>query len=446
MKNLSIKSKIIIWYTGVVALILGIVFILLLITIGSYSNLNIKSTLKEEVIECSEEINRKGFSVLSSADFEYYDDGVNIVIFNNSKIIGGKPPSNNSKIMDFNYNNIQKQSINEDNWYIYDYKTNIKNITVRGYYSFSSTQLLIVHIFKVFIFLIPFLIILSGIICYFIVKKEFKPIDSIINTINNINNGNDLSKRVVIDTNNKNEVYMISSTFNDMLMRIESSFEKEKQFTVDASHELRTPISVILASCDYALHTGTKKEYKEYLLLIQKQTTKLSNLVNELLILNRLDRDKIKLNKENINLYFLLEGIIEELNIKAKEKNINIICDVEKNIYINVDESLIIRVFINLISNAIKYSNSNSNSYIKISCTEDESTTNIMVEDNGIGIKEENIDKIWDKFYQENSARDNEGLGLGLSIVKWIILKHGATIKVDSKKDKGTKFTIILNK
>jgi len=446
MKKLSLKARITLWYTSIVTLVLICVFALLVISIDGYTKASLQKTLKEEVLEACEEINRKGIDTIYTQGFEFYDDGVELVIFNkNNKVLGGKIPhdvfENKSKYSV--YGVINKIQGNFNTWYIYDGLTNVDDIYIRGYTSITSAQLMSIYMLKIFMYLMPVLIIFAALVGYFIVKRTLKPIDQIINTAKDISSGNDLSKRINIGNNKGDEISGIANTFDDMFSRLETSFENEKKFTSDASHELRTPISVIMASCDYALFEGSKEEQKEALEIISKQSKKLSILVSQLLMFSRMDHNNINIEKEKIELCELIGAVCDEMNIKAKEKNINIFFDIKDDMFIYADASLMMRVFVNLISNAIKYGKENG--YIKINALENDEKLILSVEDNGIGIDENHLDKIWNRFYQVNSSRDDENsLGLGLSMVKSIVELHDGIIEVESKKDIGTKFKIIF--
>lgn len=443
MRNLSLKTKLNFWYIFVIAVILISTLIFLSVSMGGFTNITLKQTLEENINECVHEINEEGYEEIYDDDFEFYKDGVEIAIYNNNELIRGNVPSD--------INNISyKDGVNEyegsnNDWYVYDKMTNIDGVFVRGYMSISTLQTFNTFIISIFIILIPILLIVSAFVGYFITKKTLSPIDKIVDTAVNISNGDDLSKRINLKTKSKNEISIMASTFDDMFERLETSFENEKKFTSDASHELRTPVSVILASCDYALYEGSEKEQKEALKLIKEQGEKLSSLISQLLMFTRFDFNIIKIQREKINLNELIESVLEEMNIKAEDKNIKLNMDIKEDINIYSDTVLIMRVFINLVSNAIKYGKENG--YVNINAYQTDNEVICSVEDNGIGISSENIDKIWNRFYQVNPSRDNENsLGLGLSMVQTIIEKMGGKITVTSKENIGTTFTIILKK
>ena len=229
-----------------------------------------------------------------------------------------------------------------------------------------------------------------------------------------------------------------------MLTRLEASFQAEKQFSNDASHELRTPISVIMAQCEYALRkASTLEEAQTALEVILAQSKNMSALVSQLLTLARADQGTAQLEFETINISEITDMVALEQAELAARKNISIQRDIQPDIFACVDETLFMRIFINLISNGIKYGKEGG--FIRVILKRDKDRAVSQIIDDGIGIPPQDLPKIWDRFYQVNPSRSSgSGAGLGLSMVKWIVSAHGGTIKVDSILGKGTRFTISL--
>ena len=168
----------------------------------------------------------------------------------------------------------------------------------------------------------------------------------------------------------------------------------------------------------------------------------MAKMVSELLLLSRADQGRITLSKERLDISSLVEMLALEFKELAKAKEIEVEYEIEDGIYLEIDETLFIRMIDNVIENAIKYSFENSK--IKIILKRKDDTIILSVQDEGIGIKEENLTRIFDRFYQEDESRNEKSAGLGLSIVKWIAQKHDAEIKVQSTPNKGTTFTFIF--
>ena len=228
-----------------------------------------------------------------------------------------------------------------------------------------------------------------------------------------------------------------------MFNRLQTSFENEVQFTSDVSHELRTPISVIISQSEYGLnHTESKEKMENSLRSVLKESIKMSQMISQLLMLSKMDKGHQKLNIEKVNLSELLDIIIDTQQIAADKKNIKINSVISPDIVIPADEILIMRLFINLITNAVNYGKENG--YINIELFKFKDKIISKISDNGIGIAQENINKIWTRFYQVDSSRSSDSSGLGLSMVKWIVEAHKGSISVKSELNKGTSFTVEL--
>ena len=286
----------------------------------------------------------------------------------------------------------------------------------------------------------------SGITGFLIIRNSLKPINFIKNTALKIHAGNDLTKRINLGEG-KNEVYTLANTFDGMFDKLQNSFDSEVQFTSDVSHELRTPISVIKSQAEYGkTNIVSINEAKDILNIIYDESQKMSNLVSQLLTLARMDKGYHKLNLENINLTELIEIVAESQKFNAEQKNITITYDLKEDIFADVDEHMIMRVFINLISNAISYGKENGFIHITLQLSEDKKFILIEIKDNGIGISKENINKIWDRFFQVESSRTGDNSGLGLPMVRGIVEAHNGEITVESKLDIGSTFKIKLPK
>ena len=233
----------------------------------------------------------------------------------------------------------------------------------------------------------------------------------------------------------------MANTFDTMFDRLQNSFENEVRFTSDVSHELRTPIAVIMSQAEFGKEDSSSlEESKKTFEIILKEAKKMSLLVSQLLTLARMDKGDQKLRLEKVNLSELADIAIESQRGNANLKNINISSDISPDIYATVDETMIMRVFINLISNAITYGKENGNIFIKIFKSEEKIVS--IIKDDGIGISKEHIDKIWNRFYQVDPSRNNSNnSGLGLSMVKGIIEAHKGIISIESEIGFGSVFT-----
>jgi len=217
----------------------------------------------------------------------------------------------------------------------------------------------------------------------------------------------------------------------------------KKEFIANISHELRTPLTAIKGFIE-TLEEEEEIHNIQYLEVIKRHTNRLMNIVNDLLSLSELEKDDIKLETEQLRLDGLTENIVKIFEHKLKEKGLNLIVDIQQDMKpIMADTFKLEQMLINLIDNAVKYT---EKGMIKVSITQDDKNSVITVEDTGIGIPENSIHRIFERFYTVDRSRSKKlgGTGLGLSIVKHIVLLHKGTIDVQSVFGKGTKFTVTL--
>ena len=289
------------------------------------------------------------------------------------------------------------------------------------------------------VILLPVILLFAAMGGYFIVRRSFLPADRAIAAADEIIGSDDLSKRIGLGEGS-DEIHRMASAFDSMLERLEAAFEKERQFTSDASHELRTPISVIMAECEYALsHPGDEARQREALENIHRQGGKMSALVSELLSIARADKGTLRPSYEAFNLPELGEMVLASMEDRAGERGISLAMKAGSSLMVEADQGMITRVLINYISNAIAYGREGG--WVLLRCRQDGDDAEISVEDNGIGISEDEIPRIWDRFYQSDASRSSSsGAGLGLPIVKAIASIHGGSAWVESSLGEGSTF------
>lgn len=448
----SIKARVTVWYVFFLILMVCILFMALGYTSNRLVQNNIRENLKSTVEYSLKDVKIRDGQLNIDRDMINFKNGISVLVYKeNHFIVTGALPDNVQDDIPFIEGPVRTIEDHENKFYVYDYlisDPDYPDVWVRGITSanLSDSDPAIAFMSKWFLVILPLLILLAAIGGYFITKHAFRPVTQITDTVRSIQAGGDLSMRVGIsdDVHSKDEIYHLASTFDDMLDRLEYSFESEKQFSNDASHELRTPLAVIMAQCEYAMKSGSSpEETQQALEVIYGQSRKMSDLINRLLMIARAERGTLALNFEKINISELTHMAVMELELQAEEKNINITSDIEDNIIAEVDESMFIRVWTNLISNSIKYGKDNGSIHVTLHA--DAYQVTATVKDNGIGISPENLPKIWNRFFQADPSRNDSGsAGLGLSIVKLIISQHGGSITAESQLDKGTEITFSL--
>ena len=292
-------------------------------------------------------------------------------------------------------------------------------------YDIYFELLVIISLFKFLEFLV------NTMFSYKISKHSLKPVDDMIKEVKEISI-NDLNKRLDVSGVN-NEFKDLAKTFNEMVSEIQVSMEKQNRFISDASHELRTPISVIQGYANLLSRWG--KEDEEVLIesieAIKDESNNMKKLIESLLFLARGEKNNNVIIKEDFNLKNLVDEIVKE-SIMIDDKH-NIFTKNNEDVIINADKNLIkeaIRVFVD---NSIKYTQEGGN--IKINSFKSNKKLFISREDNGIAIPKDYLERIFDRFYRVDKSRNKEinGFGLGLSIAKYIIDTHNGNIKIYSK-------------
>ena len=282
---------------------------------------------------------------------------------------------------------------------------------------------------------------LGSIITYLILSKFLNPLTKMANIIENINHNN-LDEEIVLPKS-KDEIYKLSKSFNDMLLRIKKSFEMEKNFSASASHELKTPLSIMKSSIQVLKLSDnpTIEEYEENIEVIEENIEKLIDIVNNLLLLTSSDTGLF----EKINIKDVTDKIILDYKNDLNSKNINIVNNIQ-GCNINSNKSLINCVFENIISNAIKYNKPYGR--IDIDFKDEKDYIKFIIKDTGIGISKDNLQNIFNPFFREDISRskDINGNGLGLSLVKNILEKINGNILIESEKNLGTEVLLILKK
>ena len=281
--------------------------------------------------------------------------------------------------------------------------------------------------------------LLAGFAGYFLATRALAPIDKITNTAHRISI-EDLSARLNLpDTGD--EVSRLANTFDEMLERIESGFTRERQFTADASHELRTPLTAMQTILQFT-REGERSlpEYRLALDDLAEEADRLQALVEDLLHLAR-GEGGLELYKEEIDLSLLLDDVADSLRALAEKKGFALKTNLPPSLIIFGDTDQLIRLIVNLLDNAIKYTQEGS---VNISAHNEEDHSIIEVADTGIGIQTEHLPHIFERFYRVEASRSSQGVGLGLSIAEQIVLAHGGKLRVTSVSGKGTKFTVFL--
>ena len=291
----------------------------------------------------------------------------------------------------------------------------------------------------------PFVLLLGAIGSYWLAAHAFAPINRLTRIARHIEAG-DLHERVPVPRS-KDEVQNLALTFNEMIERLDKAFKRQRRFAADASHELRTPVAAIRSLTDVVLAQSTPVEHEEYLSVLRDvnaEAERLGHLISNLLSLARSDENEVMLVREPVRLDLLVADVAATTEPLAAERGITMEVLTYEPATVLGDEVRLIQVIMNLIDNALTYTNAGGKVTLGVVLQNNNAT--LIVRDTGIGIAEEHLEHIFERFYRVDPARSRAagGTGLGLAIVKWIVHAHGGKITVESEVGKGTTFTVML--
>ena len=432
---MSLTFKITLWYTTFIVLLIGTLIGVTFFVSDSVAESSGKKKLVEEVTEISS----------GEDSFTPFEDGVTLSVYDkDGNLIAGAIPRN-FKVNEFSLGAISEYKDENNSKYLYyDSETSSTRLGngkyVRGVIQVSNN---ITGWFLPIIILLgsPFVILVIMYGGYLIIRSSLRPVRDMTETADTIAKSNDLTKRIHIE-DGTDEVHKLGKVFNEMLETLENSSKRERQFSSDVSHELRTPISVIMAESEYgAKYTDSLEDAKESFDVIERQSKRMTSMINQILELSRLD-SRLEITKEELLLSDKIKHTLEDYKILFDNKNIKLSITIEEDISIYANEALIMRMIDNLLSNALKYAETE----VTV-CLARRNRIILEVADDGIGISDEEKKRIWDRFYKIDKSRtttEDNSSGLGLSITKKILELHDGRIAVLDNKPKGTRFVVNL--
>ena len=283
-------------------------------------------------------------------------------------------------------------------------------------------------------------IFIVGFALYLTLGRALDPLKTIVETAEQINRADDLSRRIPLQGFEEGEIGSLIQTFNKTLERLEVLFTSQQRFLADVSHELRTPLTVIKGNVD--LMRRMKQLDAESLSSIDQEAGRLTRLVGGLLMLAQAESGNLPLNFQPVGLDMLITEVFQEMHIIAGGKVRVHLSEIDQ-LQVRGDRDRLKQVLINLVANAIQYTPQDGDVFMSLSRVGDQAR--IICRDTGPGIPAEDVPHIFERFYRAEKSRTRgktTGFGLGLSITKWIVEHHNGHIEVDSKEGQGTTFAI----
>lgn len=443
MKRLSVKQKLTIWITLLMLLLVGLVLLFMMMLSSSVVTEHAYDQLTSTLHGNLSGISRENGTLSFSDDFAFTRNGVYTLVYSESgALLAGQMPLSFPEGVGFENGAIREVHGGENVFYVLDYWRYFgweDGVWVRGVIPAPDTADVLDELTDIALLLLPVMVVLSGLGAYLLARSTFRPIDRMIRAVGEISEGRDLSRRIGLPPG-RDEISRLGQAFDSMFARLETSFEAEKQFTSDASHELRTPVAVILAQCgDARRNAQTPEQYAEAIDVVERQAKRMSDLIARLLQMTRLEQGTQRAAMERADISSLVEVICEEQ--PRFPRGITLQSDIQPDVEAWFDVTLMSRLLQNLINNAAQYGRENGHIWVALRRIEGDVV--LSVRDDGIGIPADRLDKIWQRFYQVESARGAEGgAGLGLPMVRQIAALHGGTVTVDSRAGEGSCFTL----
>lgn len=453
MKKLSLKVKLTLLYTFFMAL-LTCAALAILFSLSSREMLSsVQSRLTQRVQDSVENIDLRGDEVRLDSDFYSVSHDVYLSMYDEKMyFLYGRLPHGFRSQPEFSDGEMRTIRDGSREWYVYDMSCRLSDdltVYVRGVTSVTDAEESFAVTVRLALILLPLMVLATALTGYRFTRRVLLPVRRITGTVKEIRSDADLSRRVgLTDADNgkapvhRDEFYALAETFDGMLEELEEVFRREQQFTSDASHELRTPVSVILAQCDAMLSDESLTEdQRSQLALIRRKAAGMSDMISQLLFLSRADQGRQPIHREQLDLSELTEMIIEEQQMLADGagRGIRIESRISPGVEADADETLYIRMVSNLLSNAVRYSHDGGK--VEVILEERDGEVRGRVKDQGVGIAAEDLTRIWERFYRADSSRtETSHSGLGLSMVRWIAHAHGGDVSVASEAGKGSEF------
>ena len=450
----SIRVKLTLWYTFALALVIiafsALVYLSFVRALRSDTDANLVEMAKNFVIgvdaEQSDEERKQqpSESIAEAMDAFRFRDYRFAVISSNEKLIG--------KTIDFDFPNDLKSGmpesfvdhvIKDEPYRVFQHSFQIDGNTFHlfVFHPLGDSLELEARLRYTLLIVAPIALLLAGIGGYFVARRSFRPIQQMSARANLITSQN-LHERLPV-INRKDELGNLATVFNDLLDRLDKSFEQQRRFMADASHELRTPLAIVRGESEVALSKSerTAAEYQESLSIVHDESKRLTRIVEDLFTLARADSGNFAVNFSEVYLDEIAGECVHSIRTLADKRNIGIEF-VANEMLVTGDESLLRRLLINLLDNAVKYNHDNGRISIM---TKDQHLTVINT---GPQIPADEQAEIFGRFYRADKVRQrgNEsstsGAGLGLAISKWISEIHDAELVLERSDKSGTSFTV----
>ncbi len=442
----SLKLKLTLWYTALMILVIAVTLGIMSAFSGSLVASDDRNLLRSQLsafvgdVEIEDEkVEIEGSSIRNNVYFSIYS-------LSGTLITGSLAPEFPQTALrtdseyevvegEITFYVIDQQLVGEDN----------RTVVVRAVLQAQSSISVASTLFRLALFALPFLVVIASLVGFLVAYRALKPMERLVQAADTVANSGDLSLRTGL-TQRRDEVGRLASSFDRMMDRLQAAFERERRFTADASHELRTPTTVILSQVELAkAHPEDTEEQRLALDVVERQAQRMSDLIKKLLALSRLDQTGPLEALQPIDLDALIQNHLQDYGWDD-QNNGRIRYTATGHPTLNGDPHLLGQALDNLIQNALKFSPSDQ--VVEVSLTKEASTIIVSVTDHGIGMDERVRERVFDRFFQAESSRTSGSgsQGLGLALTQRIVQLHDGTIQVESTPGLGSRFTLHFKK
>lgn len=441
---MSAKLRLTLWFTLMVIIMAAMVLVFVLIINANAITDDPAGRLVKVVLRNADDV-EFDHGRFDWSDVEVYSRGVYSVFYSeDGAVLTGALPEGVDVSLPLRENTVRSLENNGEQYFLYDEYVDmgLTGIWVRGLVSAEDRSGVMSTILTLTFTLLPALLVIAIGGGWFIASMSFRPMEKIVNAANEISDGGDLTRRIGLKRGPK-EMRKLSAAFDRMFSRLEQSFDQERQFASDASHELRTPITIILAQCDRSRRKDKSREdFLASVAVIEEQGKHMSELVQQLLGLTRMQHGTDRYPMGRASLSEFVEACAGEF-LPSVKRDMVFIRDIEPEVECVFNPALMSRVVHNLLQNAYKYGSDGGR--VVLTLTKDAENARLSVSDDGIGIAPEDLDRVWQRFWQADASRGEEGgSGLGLAMVREIAEFHGGRASVISELGQGSTFTVTL--
>ena len=443
----TVKRRIALWLTMLMALLSALLLCYILIISDTVATGTVRRQLTATLRDNARLVSVKDGYLTVEEGFRYTGGGISTLVYSDKEaLLAGQVPVVFSEAEPFENGIIRTVTAGDISYLVLDLWVPSgweSGVWLRGITESPDIRAMTVNMILMTAVTLPLFLALAALGSYLISRRAFLPLDRINATAEAINEARDLRGRIGMPQGN-DEFSRLAANFDGMCERLERSFEAEKQFTADASHELRTPVSVIKGACEYAEKYGEEdspEERMENIEMIHRQADRMAKLITQLLHMTRMEQGTEGSSLLPMDLGEEAAALCAELF--PNESRLTV--EATQGIPVAADRELLGRLLRNLIENGFKYTSADRTPRVRVTVTAADGEAVLAVSDNGIGIPEEEREKIWTRFYRIDRARtDGESTGLGLSMVAQIARLLGGRMTLESEVGQGSTFTLHL--